>query len=107
MEKSVIPVPPDLVYKMVLVPELKVLLSRDQIAKRVTEMAEEITRDFKGNPSSLSASEGRRLARAIWPDKFRSMPLSTLSGFRVTGTGPSLRTILPGTRPGTRSVKCA
>jgi len=48
VKKSVIPVLPDLVYKMVLVPELKVLLSRDQIAKRVTEMAEEITRDFKG-----------------------------------------------------------
>jgi hypoxanthine phosphoribosyltransferase len=38
----------DLVYKMVLVPEIKVLLSRDQIAKRVTEMAEQITRDFEG-----------------------------------------------------------
>ena len=48
VEKSVIPVLPDLVYKMILVPELKVLLSRDQIAKRVTEMAEEITHDFKG-----------------------------------------------------------
>src|SRR3989440_10100081 len=33
---------------MILVPELKVLLSRDQIAKRVTEIAEEINRDFKG-----------------------------------------------------------
>lgn len=29
-------------------PELKVLLSRDQIAKRVTELGEEITRDFAG-----------------------------------------------------------
>src|SRR6266540_5884420 len=30
------------------VPELKVLLSRDQIAVRVREMAEQITRDFEG-----------------------------------------------------------
>src|SRR5881396_2987578 len=30
------------------VPELKVLLSRDQIAVRVREMAEQITRDFQG-----------------------------------------------------------
>ena len=29
-------------------PDLKVLLSRDQIAKRVAEMGEEITRDYRG-----------------------------------------------------------
>lgn len=33
---------------MVAVPDLKVLLSRDQIAKRVGEMGEEIARDFRG-----------------------------------------------------------
>jgi len=36
------------VYKIVLVPELKVLLSRDQIAQRVAEMGQEISRDFAG-----------------------------------------------------------
>src|SRR5579883_1535947 len=30
--------------------ELKVLLSRDEIAKRVNELAAEITRDFAGEP---------------------------------------------------------
>lgn len=35
-------------YKMLLVPDLKVLLSRDQIAERVAELGEEIARDFRG-----------------------------------------------------------
>ena len=35
-------------YKMLLVPDLKVLLSRDQIAKRVAELGEEIAGDFRG-----------------------------------------------------------
>jgi len=33
---------------MLLVPDLKVLLSRDQIAQRVAEMGQEIARDFDG-----------------------------------------------------------
>jgi hypoxanthine phosphoribosyltransferase len=36
------------VYKIALVPDLKILLSRDQIAKRVAEMGAEIARDFHG-----------------------------------------------------------
>ena len=35
-------------------PDLKVLLSRDQIAKRVAEMGEEITRDYRGQSIILS-----------------------------------------------------
>jgi hypoxanthine phosphoribosyltransferase len=36
------------VYKIASMPELTVLLSREQIAKRVAEIAAEITRDFDG-----------------------------------------------------------
>ncbi len=35
-------------YKIALVPDLKILLSRDQIAKRVAEIGAEIARDFHG-----------------------------------------------------------
>src|SRR5947209_20543349 len=38
---------------MFAVPELKILLSREQIAKRVAEMAAEISRDFAGQPIIL------------------------------------------------------
>ena len=33
---------------MCAVPELKVLISHDQISKKVAEIAQQITRDFKG-----------------------------------------------------------
>ena len=38
---------------MFAVPELKILLSHEQIAKRVAEMAAEISRDFAGQPIIL------------------------------------------------------
>jgi hypoxanthine phosphoribosyltransferase len=43
-----VPVASELVYKVCSMPDLKVLLSRDTIAKRVAELGAEITHDLRG-----------------------------------------------------------
>ena len=43
---------------MFAVPELKILLSHEQIAKRVAEMGAEISRDFAGQPGGEIRARG-------------------------------------------------
>ena len=68
-----------LVYKIGSMPELKVLLSREAIAQRVTEMAEEITRDFKGQ--SIIFVGVLKGAAIFLSDLARNVPLDATFDF--------------------------
>ena len=49
--------------------ELKVLISRDRITKRVAELGAEITRDFAGPPTKRPVAPPDRLTRTVkWFD---------------------------------------
>ena len=88
-------------------PDLKVLLSRETIAKRVAEMGAEIARDFRGQSIIfVGVLKGAAVFLSDLPVRFRSTPPSTLSGFRVTETVPLPKKIRRATLLGTRSARC-
>jgi hypoxanthine phosphoribosyltransferase len=68
-----------LVYKIVPMPDLKVLLSREQIATRVAEMGEEIARDFSGQ--SIIFVGVLKGAAVFLSDLARQVPLDATFDF--------------------------
>jgi hypoxanthine phosphoribosyltransferase len=74
-----IPICAQLVYKIASMPELTVLLSREQIAKRVAEMGAEIARDFQGK--SIIFVGVLKGAAIFLSDLARNVPLDATFDF--------------------------
>ena len=84
-------------------PDLKVLLSRETIAKRVAELGEEIARDLRGQ--SIIFVGVLKGAAIFLSDLARQVPPSTLSGFQVMETAPQRQKTRRATRRGIRWAK--
>ena len=87
---------------MCAVSNLKILLTREQIAQRVKELGAEITRDFAGQAIIfVGVLKGAAIFLSDLARKSNWTRRLTLSASRVTGTGPILRMNfnMDGTRP--------
>ncbi len=88
-------------------PDLKVLLSRETIAKRVAEMGAEIARDFRGQSIIfVGVLKGAAIFLSDLARQVHSTPPSTLSGFQVTETVPLPKKIRRVTPLGIPSERC-